>query len=71
MKDNRKSGRATIKKFESKGNYDPEDMAMIKQTFFETYKEDFKEEQYLEVNPFDLSDDDTVDHEESVQEVEV
>lgn len=71
MKDNRRSGRATIKRFESKGDYDPEDMAMVKQTFFETYKEDFKEAQYLEENPFDVSDDDTVDHEESIQEVEV
>lgn len=62
----------TIKKFESRGNYDPEDMAMVEQTFFETYKEDFKEEQYLEVNPFDQSDDDTVvEHEESIEEVEV
>ena len=70
--DNQRRGRATIKKFESKGTYDPEDIAMIKQTFFETYKEDFKEEQYLEANPFDQPDDDIVDdHEDSIEEIAV
>jgi hypothetical protein len=53
MNERKRTGRAAIRKFESKGAYDNDDMAAVKLTFFECYKDDFKEEQFLETNPFD------------------
>ena len=72
MKERKRTGKATIKKFVSKG-YDEEDMAQVKLAFFESYKDDFKEEQYLKTNPFDnLDQDDDTDHDQNeVKEEEV
>ena len=72
MKERKRSGRATIKKFEAKGKYDLEDIAEVKMAFFESYKDDFKEEQYLETNPFDDTNDDETQHEQlETEEIEV
>jgi hypothetical protein len=71
MQESKRRGRATIKKIEQRGNYDPEDMAMLKKTFFDTYKDDFAEEQYCTENPFDNFDEDNEDHEDQVEEIEV
>ena len=72
MRERKRSGRATIKKFEAKGKYDLEDIAEVKMAFFESYKDDFKEEQYLETNPFDDTTDDETQHEQlETEEIEV
>ena len=72
MKDRKRTGRATLRKFEDKGIYDKEDMAQVKLAFFECYKDDFKEEQFLDMNPFDnIEDNDDEDKSTEEEMIEV
>ena len=71
MNDRKRSDRATIRKFEEKGKHDPDDMAEVKLTFFEAYKDDFHEEQYLEDNPFENTGEESVESLDETVEIEV
>jgi hypothetical protein len=67
MNERKRNGRAAIRKFESKGVYDEEDMAKVKLTFFECYKDDFQEEQFLEINPFEDATEDQQEDDEVIE----
>ena len=71
MNERKRTDRATIRKFEAKGKHDQDDMAEVKLTFFEAYKEDFQEEQYLEENPFDTMGDESFESNDATVEIEV
>ena len=71
MNNRKRSDRATIRKFEDKGKHDSDDMAEVKLTFFEAYKDDFHEEQYLEDNPFENTGEESDESLNETVEIEV
>ena len=59
LKQRRNNDRKTIRTLTAK--YDNDDMANIKQTLYNSYLEDFKDEQYCMTNPYDNMNDEIVE----------
>jgi hypothetical protein len=56
MKQRRNDDRKTLKRIQLKNEYENDDMAILKKTYFENYIEDYAEEQFLDENPFENLD---------------
>lgn len=53
MAKRRNDDRATLKRIQDRNEYNDDDMAILKKTYYENYLEDFTEDQYREENPFE------------------
>ena len=53
MTNKKKEYKSTIRTLQADPEYDEYEIAKLKKTFFERYKEEFKEERNIESNPFD------------------
>jgi hypothetical protein len=53
MTNKKKEYKSTIRTLQADPEYDDYEIAKLKKTFFERYKEEFKEERNIESNPFD------------------
>jgi hypothetical protein len=53
MAKRRNDDRATLKRIQDRNEYNDDDMAILKKTYFENYMEDFAEEQFRDENPFE------------------
>ena len=60
LKQRRNNDRKTIRTLSAK--YDNDDMTNIKQTLYNSYLDDFKDEQYCMTNPYDNMSDEIVEN---------
>jgi hypothetical protein len=53
MSNKKRDYKSTIKTLQADPDYNDSEIAKLRKTFFEKYKDEFKEERNIESNPFD------------------